>query len=223
MGNSNSTSLAVRECYLRKTPFFLLASKLEQSTLIVDLAQAAKVKKYAPGANLDKVQKGTFIIVCEGELVHAQQAVIKGGEDLIVARRKQGDFFRLVEPAFATKAQALAGSIVIKSVGKSVLLLLSPQAIHTVLKKVEAAHRESSNGNTEDERKFAEMLSTLMKQVRQRNRECPKSEANGGIGSTQLAALLSNTERPRLASCLSYLGPCSNLSRDQRLHLSIAC
>ena len=143
MGGSSSVPLAGREEYLKKTPFFLLASKLENSSLLSELAECAKTKTFAKGANLDKVQKGTFIVVCEGELVHAFMNASHTAEDSVVARRHPGAFFRLAESDFLSKAQKMMGSVQIRATKKTLLLLLPPTALNAVLKKAEKTHRQS--------------------------------------------------------------------------------
>ena len=144
MGGSSSVPLAAREEYLKKTPFFLLASKLENSSLLTELADVAKTKWFSKGANLDKVQKGTFIVVCEGELVHAfVNGTKSSGEDQIVARRNPGAFFRLAESDFLSKAQKMMGAVQIRATKKTLLLMLPPTSLNSVLKKAEETHRQS--------------------------------------------------------------------------------
>lgn len=119
---------------MKKTPFFLLASHLESSKLLDELAAASKLKTIQSGALVDKLQKGTFIVVCEGELTHVLLAPVSQFDAAVIARRKVGDFFRLFESEFLTKVDKMLGAVQIRATQKTLILVIAPAALNSVLK-----------------------------------------------------------------------------------------
>ncbi|KAL1525027.1 hypothetical protein AB1Y20_019901 [Prymnesium parvum] len=182
-GVISSNTVEQRKAYLKRTPFFLLASQIESSKLLDELAALSKLKRLKAGATLDKVQRSTFIVVCEGELVHTLSAPSAPTSDgPVIARRKPGDFFRLFESDFLSKMDRVLGSVQIKATQKTLLLLLSPAAINTVIAQAEGRRRKKREAAGEEpdttkvnhvEMQFKTMLDALKQDLTQQLAKVP--------------------------------------------------
>ena len=133
------TPVALKEEYLKNTPFFLLAAETDDATILPELAKYAKVAKFNASAQIsDKLAYNTFVVVVEGELIHSDITAKLSTSttskifpvDEIVATRKTGDFFRVGTPRKSTAAKWAAA--------RAAAMELSLQSVCQVLDDEEA-------------------------------------------------------------------------------------
>ena len=156
---------------VRESPFFSAIAGDSGGHLLAELAAAATLRKMAVGKNLDDVPHGTFVLVIEGELAITEPAPRRRsitskvspdvGETAVMAHRGKGDFFRTASMSGGGKASTMMGLSTIAASVRSIILLLSPDAIATALEtgKKEGTTPRSSN--------FVSILQEMLKSVRE--------------------------------------------------------
>ena len=156
------TPVALKEEYLKNTPFFLLAAETDDATILPELARYATVKKFNASAQIsDKLAYNTFVVVVEGELIHSDITAKLSTSttskifpvDEIVATRKTGDFFRVA--GLSSKESRVGGYARLMTVRKTTLLLLTPAALAAVLPRHIGAGGDG---------KYAQILHDISKQ-----------------------------------------------------------
>ena len=151
--------LARKQTALEATPFFASLVGPDGAPLLEQIARDAVLRKVKSGDALDDINLGTFVVVVEGELVHTELKMpgspnAKRGSGAtgkiacesstradtpskerseVLATRKAGDFFRLAGSAGGGKAAKLADLSRVIATQRSLILLLTPNALSHAL------------------------------------------------------------------------------------------